>query len=105
MPDEALRLVAEVLTVAPSEAVLQSGQQEGTPPSRPAAPAEAAPAPIETPPPPPPAATLVSEGQTIDQVTAAWGQPLKKAKVGAKDIYYYKDMKVTFVDGKVKDVE
>jgi hypothetical protein len=38
-------------------------------------------------------------------VVAALGQPVKKAKVGTKDIYYYKDLKVTFVNGKVKDVQ
>ena len=122
-PDDALKIVAEVITVAPSEDAKdardddkkqpapQGGQQEPAPPSQPAAappapvPAEAAPAPIEPPPPPPPDPTEVSEGQTIDQVTAALGQPLKKAKVGTKDIYYYKDLKVTFVNGKVKDVQ
>jgi len=70
-----------------------------------AAPAEAAPPPIAPPPPPPADPVEVSEGQTIDQVVAALGQPLKKAKVGTKDIYYYKDLKVTFVSGKVKDVQ
>jgi len=33
------------------------------------------------------------------------GQPVKKAKVGTKEIYYYKDLKITFVNGKVKDVQ
>lgn len=119
-PDEALKLVADVITVAPSEDAKdadkkppapQGSPQEAPPPSQPAAPppapapAEAAPAPIEPPPPPPPDPTVVSAGQTIDQVTAALGQPVKKAKIGTKDIYYYKDLKVTFVNGKVKDVD
>jgi hypothetical protein len=119
-PDEALKAVAEVITVAPSEDAKdakggdkaqpapQGGQPEAAPPSQPAvapAPAEAAPAPIEPPPPPPADPTEVSEGQTIDQVVAALGQPMKKAKVGTKDIYYYKDLKVTFINGKVKDVQ
>jgi hypothetical protein len=38
-------------------------------------------------------------------VTTAIGQPVKAAKIGAKDIFYYKDMKVTFINGKVTDVE
>ena len=119
-PDEALKAVAEVVTVAPAEdskdakggdkgqAAPQGGQQEAAPPSQPAAPAaaapaapapaEAAPAPIEAPPPPPADPVEVSEGQTM-------GQPQKKAKVGTKEIYYYKDIKVTFVNGKVKDVQ
>lgn len=78
-------------------------KREGPPPTpRGAAPAAA---PIEPPPPPPPDPTEISEGQTIDQVAAALGQPLKKAEVGTKEIYYYKDLKVTFVNGKVKDVQ
>jgi hypothetical protein len=60
------------------------------------------PAPVDLPPPVPPTIAL---GQTMDQVTAAFGQPLKVAKLGAKTIFYYKDMKVTFTDGKVTNVE
>jgi hypothetical protein len=41
----------------------------------------------------------------VDEVIAALGQPLRKAKVGTKDIFFYKDLKVTFVSGKVKDVQ
>jgi hypothetical protein len=124
-PDDALKMVQEVITVAPSEdakdskdakddkgkAAPQGGEQAAAAPSQPAAPApaavpaEAAPAPIDAPPPPPPDPPEVSAGQTVDQVTAALGQPLKKAKVGIKEIYYYKDLKVTFVNGKVKDVD
>jgi hypothetical protein len=47
----------------------------------------------------------VSEGMTIDQVVGGMGQPDRKAKVGNKDIYSYKDMKITFVDGKVTDIQ
>jgi hypothetical protein len=53
-------------------------------------------------PPPPPA---VSIGQTMNQVTAGFGEPLKVANLGGKTIFYYKDMKVTFTNGKVSDVE
>jgi hypothetical protein len=121
-PDEALKRVAEVITVVPPEedakkdsdkamqSAPQGGQQEAAPPSQAApppapAPAEPTPAPIEPPPPPPPAPTEVSEGQTIDQVVAALGQPLNTAKVGNKVIYTYKNLKVTFVNGKVKDIQ
>jgi hypothetical protein len=38
-------------------------------------------------------------------VTTAFGQPVKTAKVGVKEIFYYKDMKVTFTNGKVSNVE
>jgi outer membrane protein assembly factor BamE (lipoprotein component of BamABCDE complex) len=44
-------------------------------------------------------------GQTRDQVKAAFGQPLRVAKIGTKEIYYYKDMKVTFTNGKVSNVQ
>jgi hypothetical protein len=68
---------------------------------------------IEQPPPPPPPDPPDSKpppieirvGLTIDQVVAAMGQPERKAKVGNKDIYSYKDMKITFVDGKVTDIQ
>jgi hypothetical protein len=59
-------------------------------------------------PPPPPADTpppTVALGQTKDQVTAILGQPGKAAKLGAKEIYYYKDMKVIFMNGKVSNIE
>jgi outer membrane protein assembly factor BamE (lipoprotein component of BamABCDE complex) len=44
-------------------------------------------------------------GQTKDQVVAAMGQPVRIADLGKKQIYYYKDLKITFVDGKVTDVQ
>lgn len=44
-------------------------------------------------------------GMTPDQVTAAMGQPDKIVKLTNKQIYIYKDMKVTFVGGKVSDVQ
>ena len=79
--------------------------------SAPAPAQAAAPAPAAMPaiaPPPPPADTpppTIALGQTVDQVTAGFGQPLRIAKLGAKEIYYYKDMKVTFTNGKVSNVE
>jgi hypothetical protein len=59
-------------------------------------------------PPPPPADTPppeISLGQTRDQVIAAFGQPTRIAKLGGKEIFYYKDMKVTFTNGKVSNVD
>jgi len=44
-------------------------------------------------------------GMTIDQVQAALGKPEKIFNVGAKQIYTYKDVKVTFLNGKVSDVQ
>jgi hypothetical protein len=44
-------------------------------------------------------------GQTTDQVQAALGKPEKVVNLGPKMIYVYKDLKVTFVNGKVSDVQ
>jgi hypothetical protein len=44
-------------------------------------------------------------GMTTDQVQAALGKPEKIFNVGAKQIYVYKDVKVTFQNGKVADVQ
>jgi hypothetical protein len=80
-----------------------------------AAVAPPAPAPVSVPvpmpdiaPPPPPADVApptIELGQTMDQVTTGFGQPLRIAKLGVKTIFYYKDMKVTFTNGKVSNVE
>lgn len=48
----------------------------------------------------------IEVGQTVEQVVAALGQPAKIVKLlGAKELYFYKDLKITFVNGKVSDVE
>jgi hypothetical protein len=47
----------------------------------------------------------VGLGSTIDDVLAIFGQPLKTADLGPKKIYIYKDVKITFQDGKVIDVQ
>jgi hypothetical protein len=55
---------------------------------------------------PAPTATVdIALGQTIDQVTSSMGQPIAIVNLGTKKIYKYKDMKITFKDGKVSDVE
>jgi hypothetical protein len=65
----------------------------------PAAPAAAvAPAPAAAP-------ATISLGQTPDQVTAGMGAPTRIIDLGARKIYVYKDMKITFKDGKVSDVQ
>jgi len=82
----------------------QQWARTGDAPGAPQAPPPMA---VIAPPPPPPDAPppTLSVGQTKDQVTAAFGQPVKAAKIGAKEIFYYKDMKVTFMNGKVSNVE
>ncbi len=73
------------------------------------APPAPAPAPMAAIPPPPPptdqAPLTLEKGQTKEQVVAAFGQPARVVKMGTKEIDYYKDMKVTFMNNKVSAVE
>jgi len=100
--DDLLKAVSEVVTVEPAD----QGTQSGAP--TPSAP-DASPQQIAPPPPPPDAAPAqpktISLGQTKDTVVAILGQPGKVAIVGAKEIDYYPDMKVIFVNGKVTDIQ
>jgi len=56
-------------------------------------------------PPAPPEPQQIEKGQTPDQVIAAIGQPDKIVNLGAKQIFVYKGLKVTFLNGKVSDVQ
>jgi len=47
----------------------------------------------------------VELGQSKDDVVAQMGPPTKIVKLGAKEMYYYPDMKVIFVKNKVTDVQ
>ena len=119
--DDFVKTVSEIMTVAPADD--KGGQSDQAWPSRTrwpgrsarsggcnrprSSPASTAPM-AAIPPPPPPADApppTIAIGQTKDQVTAAFGQPTRVAKLGSKEIYYYKDMKVTFTSGKVSNVE
>jgi hypothetical protein len=55
----------------------------------------------------PPATTTlnISLGQSPDQVKAVLGDPKNIVDLGAKKIYVYSDLKVTFNNGKVTDVQ
>jgi hypothetical protein len=64
---------------------------------------QAAQAPAAAEPPAEPAS--IEKGMTPDQVEAALGKPDKKVNLGSKQLYIYKDMKVTFLNGKVSDVQ
>jgi outer membrane protein assembly factor BamE (lipoprotein component of BamABCDE complex) len=88
-PDEVMTTIAEVVTVEPADNAAADAA-----PQKAAAPAAAPPAPTKK----------IALGDTKDQVVATFGQPTKAATLGAKEIYYYPDMKVTFVNGKVTDV-
>lgn len=109
----AVATIGEVFDIQQSDSASGGGQQQqqtqAIPPARPgagAAPAVDAPPPPIAPPPPPPADPKeIKLGQTPDQVTANIGQPDKVIKLGPKQIYVYKDMKVIFVGGKVSDVQ
>ena len=126
--DDMSKMVAEVFKIQPAESGDAAAQEEApaaapaqpaprgrrqapaAAPVAPPPPAEAAPAPIAPPPPPPDAPEAppkeLKMGQTKDQVIANFGQPEKVVKLGTKEIYYYKDVgKVTFVNGKVTDVQ
>lgn len=73
----------------------QNQNQQQAPSQQQAPPPEAAPAATQT----------IQLGQTPDQVEAALGPPEKKVNLGAMQIYVYKDLKITFVNGKVSDVQ
>jgi hypothetical protein len=118
--DQMMATIAEVLKVQPADdsADSKDGKKDAAPadktaaaaaPAAPAAPAEAAMAPIAPPPPPadtpPPQPKTIAIGQTKDQVVAIFGQPTKVINLGTKEIDVYPDMKVTFVKGKVSDVQ
>jgi hypothetical protein len=47
----------------------------------------------------------IQMGMTTDQVQGALGSPEKIVNLGLKQIYVYKDLKVTFLNGKVADVQ
>ena len=89
-------VINQILEIQADDAAQDKGQDaQGQ--QQAAAPA-AAPEPAQPPP-------TIQLGQTPDEVTTALGQPQKIVNLGAKQIYYYKDMKITFVKGKVSDVQ
>ncbi len=102
--------IGQVLSISTDDAQQeqggdQGGQQQGgdqgqqqAAPDQGQQPAAQAPQPAADP-------VNIEKGMTTDQVVAAMGQPDKKVNLGAKQIYYYKDMKVIFLSGKVSDVQ
>jgi hypothetical protein len=112
--DQMMSEVAEVLSVQPADNSGGNGGQQAATAAAPADPPPAAApakamAPIPPPPPPadapPPQPKTIKLGQTQAEVVAIFGQPTKVVKLATKEIDYYPDMKVTFVAGKVKDVQ
>jgi len=49
--------------------------------------------------------TSISLGMSIADVERAMGNPRETADLGAKKIYVYPSMKITFIDGRVTDVQ
>jgi len=47
----------------------------------------------------------ISLGMTRDEVERALGKPATITDLGARQIYFYKDLKVTFLEGKVSEVQ
>jgi hypothetical protein len=89
--DDVMKTVAEVVTV------------DNTPPDAPSPDtATSGPATSDSTPESPKTITV---GLTKDQVIAILGQPQKIVDLGTKQMYYYPDMKVIFIDGKVTDVQ
>jgi hypothetical protein len=88
--------IAKVFTIDTSTAEAQPAQ----PAAQPEQPAAA-----QQPAAQPPAPAQIQLGQTIDEVVAALGQPEKIVDLGTKKIYVYKDLKITFTNGKVSDVQ
>jgi hypothetical protein len=109
--DQVLKTIAEAITVQPDDNASASAPQQPPPAQQPAPSTEpqAKMPPIAPPPPPPdappPQPKTIAAGQTKDQVIAILGQPQKIVSLGTKEILYYPDMKVTFLHGKVSNVE
>jgi hypothetical protein len=109
-PTELIGQIAQVIDPqASSDAAAPATASTSAPAAAPPAPPPPPMAAIPPPPPPPDQAAVppptLEKGQTKDQVTAMFGQPVRVVKLGTKEIDYYKDMKVTFTNNKVSNVE
>jgi hypothetical protein len=76
--------------LAEQEVISQAQLEPGTEPSITAA---------------PPTPKTIAIGQSMNEVTAILGPPVTVVDLGSRKIYKYKDLKVSFKDGKVSDVE
>jgi hypothetical protein len=54
---------------------------------------------------PPAEPRQIEMGQTIDEVTAKFGQPISIIDLATKKVYVYKDIKITFKNGKMSDAQ
>jgi hypothetical protein len=92
------RTISQVFTLA------GGGSTDPPPAVEPPVPQTSQPA-IPQRPPVPTEPARIELGQTIDQVTANLGTPEKIVDLGSKKIYIYRDLKITFLEGKVSDVQ
>ena len=91
--DAMMKTIAEVVT--DDSAAQEAAPAESAAPQAPPAGGQA-----------PAAATkTITLGQTEDEVVGILGAPQKKVNLGTKEIYFYPDMKVIFISGKVADVQ
>jgi hypothetical protein len=103
--DQLLKTIAEAITVQPDDNAASTPQQPPAQQAQQQPEMKAIPPPPPPPDAPPPQPKTISAGQTKDQVVAILGQPQKVVNLGTKEILYYPDMKVTFLHGKVSNVE
>lgn len=92
--------IGQLLSISDdSQQQAQGGdQQQGAQQQQAAQPQQQAPQPQQEP-------QTIQMGMTTDQVKATMGTPEKIVNLGPKQIYVYKDLKVTFLGGKVADVQ
>jgi len=102
-PPQVMDVIAQVFTIDDSGGGDQGGGDQGN--QAQGGPQGGPPGGPPPPPQPPPQPQTIQLGQTTDQVVAAIGQPDKIVNLGSKQIYVYKDIKVTFLKGKVSDVQ
>jgi hypothetical protein len=98
--DQAVRQIDEVISVqAPDKPATETAPLAAPAPAQAptsaSVPEPAAPAQVQT----------VSLGDTPERVIAALGQPRNIVKLGVRQIYIYPNLKVTFENGKVTDVQ
>ncbi len=104
--DLVLQQIGETVKAEPMQTELKQQITQSAPAGQSTGPAPEAPPPPIAPPPPPPADPKTIElGLTREQVISSLGQPEKIVKLPTKQIYIYKDMKITFVGGKVTDIQ
>lgn len=104
--------VAEVIKVQADDSAAASKDAKQPAPAPATQAAAAAPPPMAAIPPPPPPADAppaapktIKLKQTREEVVAAFGEPTSIRDLGPKKVYIYPDMKVTFVNNKVTDIQ